>query len=174
MGRIITVVDIQNLAPAGKSKKIDVLVDTGASYLTLPLAWKDRFGAFGTEESVDLQTATQAVVTGTICGPVRIQVAGFSAVYNEVLFLEMEPNGGEYEPLLGYIVLEQSGVAVDMIGHRLIPVKHMDLKAAVNQSVKFEKYALPPKTFTKNVTVHEGRDLDPRRTRRNTKEERRI
>ncbi len=33
-----------------------------------------------------------------------------------------------YEPLIGYIVLEQSRAAVDMIGHRLLHVKKMDLK----------------------------------------------
>lgn len=77
---------------------------------------------------VELQTATQQVVEGTVCGPVKIKVEGFRSVYNEVLFLDMEPDSGEYEPLLGYIVLEQCGAAVDMIGHRLIPVKYMDLK----------------------------------------------
>ena len=40
----------------------------------------------------------------------------------------MDPEDGEYEPLLGYIVLKQCGAAVDMVGHRLVPVKHMDLK----------------------------------------------
>nr|VFK27690.1 MAG: hypothetical protein BECKMB1821G_GA0114241_102931 [Candidatus Kentron sp. MB]VFK33056.1 MAG: hypothetical protein BECKMB1821I_GA0114274_103932 [Candidatus Kentron sp. MB]VFK75714.1 MAG: hypothetical protein BECKMB1821H_GA0114242_102932 [Candidatus Kentron sp. MB] len=133
MGRIVTTVDIRNLAPAGRSKKIDVLVDTGASYLTLPSVWKSRFGPFSTEESVELETATQAVVVGVVCGPVRIQVEGFRAVYNEVLFVDMAPNGGEYEPLLGYLVLEQCGAAIDMIGHRLIPVKYMDLKAVRRQ-----------------------------------------
>ncbi len=128
MGRIVTPVNIQNLHSEGKSKRIDVLVDAGASYLTLPSAWKKDFGSFNTEETIDLQTATQKVVQGTVCGPVMIQVEGFRAVYNELLFLDMKPNSGEYEPLLSYIVLEQSGIAVDMIGHRLIPVKYMDLK----------------------------------------------
>ena len=109
MGRIVATVNIHNLTSEGKSKKIDVLVDTGASYLTLPLAWKQDFGSFNTEEMVDLQTATQDVVQGLVCGPVQIKVEGFRAVYNEVLFLDMQPNGGEYEPLLGYIVLEQCG-----------------------------------------------------------------
>ena len=128
MGRIITTVNVQNLNPTKNSKKIDILVDTGASYLTLPLAWKDDFGSFDTEETVDLQIATQETVQGTICGPVRIQVEGFRAVYNEVLFVDMKPSNGEYEPLLGYLVLEQSGIAVDMLGHRLVPVKYLDLK----------------------------------------------
>ena len=112
---------------------MDILVDTGASYLTLPLAWKDDFGSFDTEETVDLQTATQEVVQGVVCGPVKIQVEGFRAIHNEVLFLDRKPNGGEYEPLLGYIVLEQSGVAVDRIGHRLIPLTYMDLKSGLTR-----------------------------------------
>jgi hypothetical protein len=40
----------------------------------------------------------------------------------------MQPQDGGYEPLVGYIVLEQSRAAVDMVGHRLVPVKHFDLK----------------------------------------------
>ncbi len=128
MGRIVATIDIQNLSASGESMKLDALVDTGASYLTLPLAWKDRLGQFDSEETVELQTATQEVVIGTVCGPVKIKIEGFRGIYNEVLFLEMKPNNGEYEPLLGYIVLEQCGAAVDMIGHRLLPVKYMDVK----------------------------------------------
>ena len=45
-----------------------------------------------------------------------------------MLFVDMAPEDGIYEPLLGYIVLEQSGAAVDMLGHRLVHVKRMDLK----------------------------------------------
>ena len=40
----------------------------------------------------------------------------------------MTPADGEYEPLIGYVILEQSQAAVDMLGHRLIPVGRMDLK----------------------------------------------
>jgi len=43
-------------------------------------------------------------------------------------FLDMEPEDGIYEPLIGYIILEQSQIAVDMLGHRLIHVKKTDLK----------------------------------------------
>ena len=95
----------------------------------LPLAWKDRLGSFAAEEPVEWETATQVIVKGIVCGPVKIKVEGFRAIFNEVLFLEMKPEDGEYEPLLGYVALEQCGAAVDMIGHRLVPVKHMDLKA---------------------------------------------
>ena len=128
MGRIVATVDIENISVSGAAMKLDALVDTGASYLTLTLAWKVRLGKFASVEIIELQTATLQVVKGTVCGPVKIQIEGFRAIYNEILFLDMEPNNGEYEPLLGYIALEQCGAAVDMIGHRLLPVKYMDAK----------------------------------------------
>jgi hypothetical protein len=75
-----------------------------------------------------METATQAVVEGNICGPVQIQIEGFEPIFSEVVFVDMQPDDGIYEPLLGYIVLEQSQAAVDMVRHRLIRVKHLDLK----------------------------------------------
>ncbi len=128
MGRILTSVTVENVMDKEKSIRIDALVDTGATYLVLPSAWRDRLGDFESEREVQLQTAEQRVTTGTLCGPAKIQVEGFSHVYNEVLFIAMEPKDGGYDPLLGYIVLEQCGAAVDMLGHRLVPVNHLDLK----------------------------------------------
>ena len=61
-------------------------------------------------------------------GPVKIQIEGFPPIFGEVMFVDMAPEEGIYEPLLGYIILEQSQAAVDMLGHRLIHVKRMDLK----------------------------------------------
>ena len=58
----------------------------------------------------------------------RIQIEGFRPIFNEVAFVEMKPADGEYEPLIGYIILEQSQAAVDMLGYRLVPTKYMDLK----------------------------------------------
>lgn len=128
MGRIISSVRIDNTSDPSKSIRCDALVDTGASYLVLPNAWRDRLGDLETIEKIDLETATQETVQGDICGPVRIQIEGFRPIYNEVLFLDMQPADGIYEPLIGYIVLEQSQAAVDMVGHRLLHVKRMDLK----------------------------------------------
>ena len=68
------------------------------------------------------------VAKASVCGPVEIRVEGFAPVYGEVLFLEMQPTDGIYEPLLGYIVLEQCQAAVDMVGRRLMHVKTSDLK----------------------------------------------
>lgn len=128
MGRIVSSVRIDNASDPSKSIRCDALVDTGASYLVLPSAWRDRLGDLEMVEKIDLETATQETVQGEICGPVRIQIEGFRPIYNEVLFLDMNPEDGIYEPLIGYIVLEQSQAAVDMVGHRLLHVKRMDLK----------------------------------------------
>jgi len=128
MGRIVTTVRIANLQEADKKITCDALVDTGASYMVLPSAWRERLGELEEIATVLLETATQATVEGKICGPVRIQIEGFRPIYNEVLFVDMSPENGEYEPLIGYVILEQSQAAVDMLGRRLIPVKHMDLK----------------------------------------------
>ena len=58
----------------------------------------------------------------------KIQIEGFEPISGEVLFVDMEPEDGVYEPLLGYIILEQSQTAIEMLGHQLIHVKHLDLK----------------------------------------------
>ncbi|MBW2406646.1 MAG: hypothetical protein JRF17_04700 [Deltaproteobacteria bacterium] len=128
MGRIVASVKIENLTDKDARIRCDALVDTDASYMVLPDAWRERLGELDEITSVPLETATQETVEGKICGPVRIQIEGFRPIYNEVLFIEMKPENGEYEPLIGYVILEQSQAAVDMLGHRLIPVKRMDLK----------------------------------------------
>ncbi len=128
MGRIVTSVTIANAIDSSASLRCDGLVDTGTSHLTLPSAWKERLGPLEQIRTVERMTATQEVVEGAICGPVRIEIEGFPPIFGEVLFVEMEPQDGQYEPLIGYIILEQSQAAVDMLGHRLVHVKWLDLK----------------------------------------------
>ena len=128
MGRIIASVRIENVTDPSKSLRCDALVDTGASFMVLPMAWRDRLGSLEVMTEVEMETATQATIKSLVCGPVRIQIEGFRPIHNDVAFVEMTPDDGEYEPLIGYLVLEQSQVAVDMLGHRLVQVKHMDLK----------------------------------------------
>lgn len=96
--------------------------------MVLPSAWKNRLGKFEFSSEIEVETATQETVTAEVCGPVRIQIEGFRYILNEVAFVDMKPANGDYEPLIGYIVLEQSLAAVDMLGHRLVPIKHLDLK----------------------------------------------
>jgi predicted aspartyl protease len=128
MGRITTSVAVSNLVQPHHEIRCEALVDTGSAGLVLPAAWKDRLGPLPLTRTVELETADQRVVTGEICGPVRIEIEGFPGVASEVTFRVMQPENGGYEPLLGYIILKQAQVAVDLVGHRLIAVKHADLK----------------------------------------------
>jgi predicted aspartyl protease len=128
MGRIVANVRITNLFEREAIISCDALVDTGAAYMVLPKAWKERMGKIKKVREIDCETATQEIVKGEVCGPVEIIIEGFEPVFSEVLFLDMKPVDGVYEPLLGYIILEQSQAAVDMLGHRLVHVKKTDLK----------------------------------------------
>ncbi len=129
MGRIITQVKITNFLESSKAMEIDALVDTGASYLTLPSAWKERLGDLKKIEDVEVEMGTGEIRKAEIYAAVSIRVANFREVVSEVLFIDMEKNeDGEYEPLVGYLVLEAIPVAVDMLGHRLVKVRALDLK----------------------------------------------
>ena len=128
MGRIIANVRITNLFSPEHHISCDALVDTGAALMVLPKSWKERLGKIKTVRVADCETATQQTVKGEVCGPVEIRVEGFEPIHSEVLFLDVQPSDGIYEPLIGYIVLEQSQAAVDMLGHRLVHVKAIDLK----------------------------------------------
>ena len=94
----------------------------------LPSTWRDRLRTLRSSTAIEVETPTQETVTAEVCGPVRIQIEGFRSIFNEVAFVDMNPADGEYEPLIGYIVLEQSLAGDDMLGHRLVPIKHLDLK----------------------------------------------
>ena len=128
MGRIAAHVSVRNILDPDRSIACDALVDTGAAHLVLPTAWRERLGKLTVFREVECQTATQEVVKAEVCGPVEIRIEGFEPVGGDVMFLDMQPIDGSYQPLVGYIVLEQSQAAVDMLGHRLVHVKTTDLR----------------------------------------------
>ncbi|MEN8123400.1 MAG: hypothetical protein ABFS35_23890, partial [Bacteroidota bacterium] len=100
MGRIVTLVNITNLKNPDYFMRCDALVDTGASYLFLPTVWKERLGDLDLIRTVELKTSTQDTVDGEVYGPVQIQLEGFCPIYNEVVFVDMHPKDGFYEPLI--------------------------------------------------------------------------
>ncbi len=129
MGRIVTSVTTASFENLEKEVTISALVDTGAMYLTLPLQWKERFGDFGDLREQTCVLADGSRVKGIIAGPVRMKIEGFQNIYTDIAFVDMKPDAsGHFEPLLGCIPLEQSLVAVDMLGHRLLKADSFDLK----------------------------------------------
>jgi predicted aspartyl protease len=128
MGRIVVEVTLENGLDSSYSIHCNALVDTGAAYLTLPNAWRERLGNLRELDKVEVEIADQSIIQGVICGPVLLNIARFRPILTEVLFIDMQPEEGSYEPLIGYIPLEQAQAAVDMLGHRLIKVSRVDLK----------------------------------------------
>lgn len=145
MGRIIAQTKVTNLFDETKFVQCGMLVDTGATALILPAAWKERLGEFPRSEAVELLLANGEAVRGEVCAPVEIAIEGFRPVEDEVVFVDGPgktsaesadetpgANGADSrndeEPLLGYVILEQAQAAVDMLGHRLVPVRYLDMK----------------------------------------------
>ena len=134
MGRIVVNTQVTNHFDGGKSLCTPMLVDTGAGALTLPASWKARLGTFQHSETVELLLANGEAIRGEACAPVEIKIDGFRPVFNEVVFVDSpqtqdgQPSQKDEEPLLGYVILEQSQAAVDMLGHRLVPVRYIDMK----------------------------------------------
>lgn len=129
MGRIICQVTVRNALDPTHEMTFDAMVDTGASHLVLPLDWRDRLGTLRSEQRVALSLANKDVIEGVMCGPVEVELEGFRPVFTEALFVDMQPGDrGQYEALVGYVVLEMIPVAVDMIGHRLVHAGALDLK----------------------------------------------
>lgn len=129
MGRIMAQVKITNMFDNNQFIDCSMFVDTGSAVIILPIEWKTRLGKPVDCEPIELELANGQVIKGETCSPFKIQAETFRPVFNEVIFMEMEKGrNGEYEPLLGYVPLEQIPVAVDMLGHRLIPLKTIDAK----------------------------------------------
>ncbi len=127
MGRIVTSVLLENIIEH-KKMTFTGLVDSGASHLILPAAWREQLGPLEEIRKIHMSLANQDTVTGTVCGPVKITLKGFEPVFSEIVFVEMKEERGTYEPIIGYIPLEQCQAAIDFVGHRLVPGKKLDLK----------------------------------------------
>ena len=124
MGRILTQVRLSNALDPTAVLHFDGLVDTGAAQMVLPMAWKDRMGKMELIREVDVEIGNQDTVKAEVYGPVRAKIGEFSAIFCDVMFIEMKPNHeGDYEPLVGYTVLEVAGIAVDMLRHKLLNAK---------------------------------------------------
>ena len=59
MGRIVVEAMIENGIAATFRIQNEALIDTGAAYLTSPLAWRDRLSALRRLDTVSVETATR-------------------------------------------------------------------------------------------------------------------
>jgi predicted aspartyl protease len=109
MGGIICQVTVRSAPDDAYSIRFDALVDTGASHLVLPAAWRERLGPLRSRRD-------------GVAGPVEVEIECFRPVFTEVRFAPVE------EPLVGGTVLAMIPAAVDMLGHRLVHAGALDLK----------------------------------------------
>src|SRR5207244_10652441 len=87
MGQVTTWITVGGIFEAGREMQCKALVDTGAYCLTLPAAWRDRFGALPMSEPVGVEMADGRVERGEVCGQLRLRVGAFSAVAGKALLL---------------------------------------------------------------------------------------
>lgn len=98
--------------------RFDALVDTGATRIILPNAWRERLGDFPRTRKSVAHTISQTQ-DALICSPAQVSVDGFPEVDAEVVFTRMEPVDGEYQPVLGHLFLQTCEAVVDMKTHVL-------------------------------------------------------
>lgn len=129
MGKIISQVKITNVLDKSESLTFAAVVDTGASHLTLPMAWRHHFTTVDFRESSLAEIADGSTVEGELAGPFRIEIGNLTHSNSDVFFMDMKPNErGDYEPLLGHLPLQSGRLGVDMLNHRLFKVKYVDCK----------------------------------------------
>lgn len=127
LGRMYVNLTISNFADPSRSIDTEALIDTGALHLTLPAAWRPRLGELETLQRFTAELASGEQVPAEICGPVRLEIEGQRPIFTEVMFIDMIPSDGVYEPLLGHLPLQAIPVVIDLKTHTLVAVS-ADLK----------------------------------------------
>jgi clan AA aspartic protease len=115
MGTFRVEVAVKNLYDPGRGQTLSLLVDTGATYTTLPRSVADAIGCrpIGTRRILLADGREEEWPVG---------VVGLNLEGQEgPTFCLIGPNGGP--ALLGAVTLEEFALAVDPVAKRLIPVR---------------------------------------------------
>ena len=107
MGRIIVPVKIENVFDSSNRLRCEALVDTGASLMVLPKAWKSQLGDLEFSSEMEVEVATQEIVKAEVCGPVRIQIEGFRPISSEVVFVDINQETAGTSPWLATLCLNK-------------------------------------------------------------------
>ena len=100
--------------PAGRSESVELLVDTGATFLVIPRTLADRL-ELRPNRTCPIQTAGGREETWPL-GEVRLALDGDEVTTRCLI----APDG---PALLGAVALESLLLAVDPVAKRLVPVK---------------------------------------------------
>lgn len=119
MGTFYIPVEISSLA-GGPMERIEALVDTGSTYLSVPAPLLDSLGVRRIERRPF--KLADGRVTESDLGHVLLAIEGRA---HPVLCVFAE---AESEPLLGAVALETFGLAPDPVARRLIPVPGLRMR----------------------------------------------
>lgn len=125
MGAIVSQVRLTNNFDQGQHIEFSALVDTGSTYLVMPLAWKSRLGQLEHIRSGLANLADGRTIETDIWGPLRIEIDNFPPTYTEVVFMDMGDDADRYEALLGHLPLQQANLGLDMLNHKLFSLKYI-------------------------------------------------
>ena len=115
MGTFRIEVTVKNLQEPARSRTLSVLVDTGATYTTLP---RDVIEALGCQP-----IGKRRVLLGNGCEeewPIGLVLIALEGQELPTVCL-IGPNGGP--ALLGAVTLEEFALSVDPVARRLVPVR---------------------------------------------------
>jgi len=108
--------------------EFEARVDTSATWLTLPKGWRNKFESLPLGREVNFRRSDGLIITGEVCGPVKIMLEGFRTSFGEVNFVDLDTAEGSGVPLIGSLQLESSQALLDRKNNRLIPMKSYPLK----------------------------------------------
>lgn len=121
---------IELLSALDESERMefDAIVDTSATWLTLPVAWRDKFPSLKPGREANFWRPEDKITVGEVCGPFDIRIEGFRPSFGEVMFAELEPINGKLTPLVGSLQLESSQALLDRVNRKLYPLERYILK----------------------------------------------
>lgn len=119
MGALTVEVTVANLADRSRRDKIDLLVDTGATFTVLPPELCEELGV-ETEFTRRLRTADGRVLERQQ-GLAYVEVDGHAATVPVIM------GGNGDMPVLGVTSLEILGLAFDPVRRELVPSEHLYL-----------------------------------------------
>ena len=125
MGSIVSQIRLTNQFGGGEHIEFSALVDTGSTYLVLPMAWKSRLGEIEHIRTGLANLADGRTIETDIWGPLKVEIDNFPATYTEVVFMDMGNKEESYEALLGHLPLQQANLGLDMLNHKLFSLKYI-------------------------------------------------
>jgi hypothetical protein len=125
---IFCTIKVESSIDENETIEFEAMVDTSATWLTLPAEWRQKFNSLGPGREANFWRPDKPIIVGEVCGPVKILIEGFKPSFGEVMFVDLEPREGILRPLVGSLQLESSMALLDRVNRRLKPMAKLPLE----------------------------------------------